>query len=346
MIAQSTDDYYDLIKRARTIIDVRSPVEFCRGSVPSALNLPILNDHERELVGTTYRSEGRDAAISLGYDLVDDQVKQQRVEQWVHVDTKHRNSVICCWRGGLRSYIAQQWLAEHGVELPRVNGGSKALRRYCLAVIEQLPQHSLIVLGGRTGVGKTELLGNFKHAIDLEKLAHHRGSAFGELSTPQPTQITFEAAIVAALLQLEEKPNILIEDESKMIGRRNLPLPLVTTMSASPLVVLNATMEERLCNTYENYVVGSQDDQLRSNLQKLTKRLGAKKYEDIHTMMERALKSQLREDHYDWIRLLLKYYYDPMYDYQLSSKRQRVVYEGDQLEVSEYLRRWPSAPVG
>ena len=145
---------------------------------------------------------------------------------------QHPQGALFCWRGGLRSEITQRWLAEVGIDYPRIQGGYKALRRWLLETFEHLcSTHPLLVIGGKTGCAKTRLLveGNngkpFHSAVDLEGLANHRGSAFGRRPGGQPTQLAFEIALSIDFFKASQRQSgpILIEDESRLIGRCALP---------------------------------------------------------------------------------------------------------------------------
>ena len=194
------DDLKQLLVSGVAMLDTRAPVEFELGAFPTSCNLPLMSDDERRVVGTCYKTSGQDAAIELGHKLVSGLVKARRVESWLHFFKQHPEAVLYCFRGGLRSRITQQWLSEHGVGVPRVQGGYKALRRFVLEQLEQLPQcYQALVISGRTGSGKTRFLQHYQQKTDLECLANHRGSAFGPQVTPQPTQIAFENALAVDL---------------------------------------------------------------------------------------------------------------------------------------------------
>lgn len=334
-----TDDYGDLLGNKIPIIDVRAPSEFDRGVVPSAVNLPILDDDERREVGIAFKNQGQEAAIAKGRELVDGSNRSQRIDSWKRYLTKHPNAVVCCWRGGLRSRIAQQWLAEQQIDLPRVKGGSKALRQYCLSVLEDSKSRSLVVLAGPTGCGKTQLIHDLRPSIDLENLANHRGSAFGRMSSPQPKPIAFEFALAAQLLNCATERTLLVEDESSMIGVLKVPEAFYSAMSQAPLVLLKVPIEERIALTYESYVVGSSQETLVTSLNRIKKRLGGERFKQILKCMDSAFCNRELSDHHRWIELLLRHYYDPMYEYQLARKRDRIEFEGGVADVLSFLDR-------
>lgn len=326
-----------LLRDETPIVDVRAPAEFERGAIASAANIPILDDAERESVGLAYKHNGRDAAVTKGHQIVQGSVKSERIARWREFIAKHPQAVLCCWRGGMRSQLAQAWLAEQGVRVPRVAGGTKALRQCCMQTLEQAQSRTFVVVAGRTGSGKTGLLRSLTHSIDLEGLANHRGSAFGALTTPQPKPISFEFSLATQLLNMEAHRTILIEDESPMIGRLRVPEPIVSAISNAPIVLLTVPRKKRISLTYESYVAGTSGDVLRTNLSKIRKRLGDVRYNEVLSSLELALEQNNKRDHYKWIGLLLDYYYDPMYDYQLAKKTSRIEFEGDESALKSHL---------
>ncbi len=185
-------DYATLLQQDTPLLDVRAPVEFAKGAIPNAINLPLMNDEERHLVGQCYQQKGQQAAIDLGLSLVSGTIKQRRIDAWVKFVQAHPQGYLYCFRGGLRSRIAQQWLEGAGYPYPRITGGYKALRHVLLErLTHSAAQLSLTVLGGFTGTGKTEVLLQLAQGLDLEGYARHRGSSFGKQLLEQPAQIDF-----------------------------------------------------------------------------------------------------------------------------------------------------------
>ena len=326
------------------LIDLRAPVEFARGAFPAAVNLPLLSDAERHEVGLTYRNDGPDAALARGHELVSGPTREQRIQTWVEFARSHPGCWLYCWRGGLRSRIGQSWLQEAGIRVPRVDGGYRSLRRACLATLEDAAAgpKPWLVLAGRTGSGKTRVIARLANAIDLEGLAHHRGSAFGARPGGQPAPIAFENALAAAYLK-HAAPTLVLEDESRTIGRLALPAAWHQRMGAAPLILLQATREERIRNIVSEYVEeplaggvprGELHLRLAESLDRIRKRLGG----DRHRAIRAALDGGFRDgSHEAWVGLLLDGYYDPMYDYQLDSKRSRIVFQGGREAVAQYL---------
>ncbi len=348
MAAELLTDHAAALREARPLIDLRAPVEFERGALPSAVNLPLLSDTERDAVGKCYKSLGQAAAIELGEQLVSGSRRAERIEGWLSFVRAHSNTALYCWRGGLRSQTVQSWLAEAGCHLPRVAGGFKALRAACLAAIERASTRPLLVLGGRTGSGKTALLQNLDAAVDLEGLANHRGSAFGGSLETQPPPIGFENALAVELLRRETQPRLLLEDEGRTIGRIALPESLHRAMQQAPLVVIEVPREVRARHIAVEYVaaplasgVGKQvlANELLGATDRIRKRLGGDRHTTMRAMIEAAFADNDLEAHAEWIDQLLHWYYDPMYDHQLQAKNSRIVARGSAEELRPQIDR-------
>lgn len=346
------------------LIDTRSPIEFARGAFPTSVSLPLMTTEERARVGTCYKQLGQEAAIRLGHELVSGAVKEARVQAWTGFARSHPQGYLYCWRGGLRSQICQRWMHETGCDYPRIEGGYKALRQYLLSEFARIcHDRPMLLLGGRTGGNKTRLINEWRAAVDLEALANHLGSSFGRRPLGQPTQLGFENALAVELLKRDQRDlapglPILLEDESRLIGQRSLPLLLKQCMAQAPLLVLEVPLEERVENTYRHYIIERlQEWQLMQgaeagfesfaadlllSMERIRKRLGGVRFDDIRTLLEQALTAHRAGNpdlHWDWILALLVEYYDPMYDYQLSKRSERIRLRGDRDTVIDYLQR-------
>lgn len=342
------------------MLDVRAPIEFAQGSFPNAVNLPLMNDDERQAVGLTYKEQGQDAAIALGYSLVNGQIKDARVAQWLRFATSNPTGVLYCFRGGLRSQISQQWLAETGINYPRILGGYKAMRQYLITAFEDsVAQTDFTVVGGLTGCGKTDVIRAIKGKLDLEGIARHRGSSFGGRAERQPTQIDFENQLSIHLLKLLDQgyQNVAVEDESNLVGRCAIPLVLRTKTQGSPLVWVTAPLEERVERILRDYVVDLNNDyveafgpdegrvkyqaHLTKSLHNLRKRLGLARFDELNGFLNDALQSQMSGGGFDlhrrWVEPLLTDYYDPMYAYQRQQKANKPHFEGDAPSVIAFL---------
>lgn len=355
------DDFRHLFLNDTPLMDVRAPIEFSEGAFPNAENHPLMLDQERHEVGLCYKEDGQDAAVELGHKLVSGDTKKARVGAWRRFAEQHPGGVLYCFRGGMRSEISQRWLHEEtGLLYPRIKGGYKALRHFLMEELEQAAREiKPIVIGGRTGVGKTLLLQQLDNSLDLERLAWHRGSAFGLHATPQPSQIDFENALSIALLKHRAKgnPALIIEDESRNIGSRNIPNFLFDTFKKAPLLLLEETVETRVDITLQEYVVealgeyqalyGQEkgflnwSEYLVNSLDKIRKRLGGARHQELRTFMLNAIAQQSSTNdtsaHRDWIAALLIEYYDPMYDYQIKKHASRVAFKGDKNAIKDYL---------
>jgi len=361
-MAADTDNYLQLFLNDIPMIDSRAPVEFARGAFPNAVNLPLMTDREREQVGTCYKNFGQQAAIDLGHSLVNDDIKAQRVQQWVEFAQQNPHGYLYCFRGGLRSQICQQWMREAGSDYPRIIGGYKAMRRFLLEQLDTICHvQPALILSGHTGSAKTELLHQLPGAVDLEALANHRGSAFGKKPDGQPAQIDFENRLIIAILKIRHLTpykTLILEDESRLIGSCALPLNLRELIARSPVVMLEADLDTRVEHTWLNYIMRKSAEwqlyvgdtfafdcfakDLRDSLQKIRSRLGGERYEQVRLMLEAALNAHAGGNphlHRDWIRCLLEEYYDPMYAWQWQKNHERVVFRGSAEQVQEWIKQ-------
>ncbi|WP_248766041.1 tRNA 2-selenouridine(34) synthase MnmH [Pseudomonas protegens] len=355
-------DYREIFLNDRPMMDTRAPIEFTKGAFPGVLNLPLMTDQERQRVGTCYKQQGQQAAIVLGHQLVSGAIKEQRIQAWADFARAHPDGLLYCFRGGLRSQIVQQWLKdEAGIAYPRVGGGYKAMRTFLLDTTEQaLQQCDFVLLGGMTGTGKTQVLGQLDNALDLEGHANHRGSSFGRRATGQPSNIDFENRLAVDLLKKRERgvQSFVLEDENRMIGSCALPLPLYQSMQGLPMVWLEDRLDSRVQRILDDYVVNLSAEfvavhgeegfalfaeRLLESLNKIHKRLGGERHQRLFLLMEAALAEQARsgdvELHRAWIEGLLGEYYDPMYAFQRESKGARIEFSGEHGAVLDYLRQ-------
>jgi len=355
------DNYSEILLSDRPMIDLRAPIEFAKGAFSGSTNLPLMTDDERARVGTCYKQHGQQAAIDLGHSIVSGPVKAERMESWISELGRQDNPLIYCFRGGLRSQTVGQFLADAGVDTGVVRGGYKAMRRFLIdSLNEMIDTAPFVVLAGQTGSGKTRVLTQLNDFVDLEGLAHHRGSAFGRTLVEQPAQISFENNLsVAVLRAMQMNPTqLFIEDEARLIGRCALVLELYEALQKAPRVMVEEPVHYRVEVTLEDYVVtpsleyqqhyGDQWQQPFSEhflgaLSRIKKRLGGERYTEIEKNMKDALELQFnRADlsgHRAWISDLLVNYYDPMYNYQLSKKNNPVIFRGSGNEVIEWARQ-------
>ena len=357
-------DYCAILRAETPIIDVRAPVEFAQGAMPAAVNLPLMTDEERAAVGTCYKREGADAALALGHKLVAGDTRQQRIAAWLDACRDAPNGYLCCARGGQRSHITQSWIKEHGTDYPLIVGGYKALRQAAIKATEELVRHPIILIGGCTGNGKTPLVRQQPQGIDLEGLAHHRGSSFGRTLNAQFSQATFENHLATALLQgahEQDRVRWVLEDEGRMIGANHLPECLRERMAQSPIAVVEDPFELRIERLREEYFTRMHHDffaaygeeqgwqeysaYLHHGLFAIRRRLGLQRFAELTATLDESLAEQRRsgstEAHFAWLVPLLNEYYDPMYRYQLEKKADKIVFRGTSEDVVSWLSSHP-----
>ena len=353
-----TEAFRSIVLEDRPLIDVRAPVEFNKGAFPTATNLPLMNDEERHLIGIRYKEQGNTSAVQLGKELVGP-LKQERIKAWSDFVQAHPDAYLYCFRGGQRSQISQAWLKEAGVNITRLKGGYKAFRAFLMSQSEEISSEAnTLIIGGRTGSGKTLLINKIQNSIDLEGLANHRGSSFGRFITSQPSQIDFESMLSYALIKHQEQKHkrLVIEDESHNIGQLYIPKPVFDNFRKGRRIILKAPMKERVEITFEEYVKQALLDYKKqygvdginiwyndanASLNRIKKRLGNERYIVLNKMFYDAFLEQKErgnlELHKRWIEILLKEYYDPMYDYQIEKSEIPTIFEGNADEVLAYL---------
>lgn len=301
------------------VLDVRSPAEYSHAHIPGAISFPLFSDEERKMVGTAYKQESRETAIKIGLDFFGVKMRGmvEAAEKIINDfaaqhPTAEKNTVLVhCWRGGMRSAGVAWLLQLYGFHVVLLSGGYKAYRHWVLQQFEK--NYPLRVIGGNTGSGKTELLHELaarRHTvIDLEALAHHKGSAFGNLGMPpQPTQEMFENKIAASLHAAMEavahreaaEKYIWLEDESQRIGDVNIPIVFLKQMQRAQLWVLDIPFEARLQHIVKYY--GEQDRERMVNaILRIKKRLGGLEAKN-------AINAMVEENIPESFRILLSYY--------------------------------------
>jgi len=305
----------DFLKNAspHTLIDVRSPSEFSRGHIPGAKNIPLFSDSERKLIGTLYNREGRKVAIQKGFEIIAGKITN--LMKNVDSEAIHGFSFLYCWRGGMRSG-AMSWLFERfGIETYLLNGGYKSYRRlireYFSAPLE------LGIVGGMTGTGKTQILKELKtkgfQVIDLEKLASHKGSAFGSLGEKkQPTTEQFENDLLFEFLKYDQEKTIWLENESQSIGKVFIPKELYEQMKNSKLFNLEIPLEERLKRLINEYSL-YEDKDLYDCIGRIRKKIGGQNFKEAEIALE-------NKDYKKFARIALQYY-DKTYRFGLDKKQ-------------------------
>ena len=328
-------------------IDLRSENEFKKGSIPQSVNIPILNNDQFKKVGIEYKKNGSDAAIALGHSLVKGSLKENLIHHWTEHLKKNPECLLYCFRGGMRSEIAVKWLNDCGVKVNRLKGGYKNFRNWVISQHLDIENYikDWIIIGGLTGSGKTDFLRSFKESIDLERIANHRGSAFGVRDGGQPTQSNFENILTLDYLN-HKYEKLILEDESRTIGRAGLPGFWYQKMQSSKLVILEVDDDKRAENIYYEYVYdelnnGVNEDNLLEkylgSLNNIKRRLGNVVYDNIKDLMKSAFHQNEKEIHKEWILRLLTRYYDKMYSYKLDMRKDFIVHKGEIESCRDYI---------
>lgn len=294
------------------MIDVRSEGEFLQGHIPQAINIPLLNNTERVQVGTDYKQKGPGHAIKTGFRLVGPRLLD--IVTATEQVARGRDVLVHCWRGGMRSNYFCQFVAMAQIKAVPLAGGYKAYRQ-CVDECFQQPLQ-LITLGGCTGTGKTELLRKLaevgEQVVDLEALAHHKGSVFGGLmQKPQPTTEQFQNNLFEQLRQLDPARPVWIEDESLSIGHVFLPSGFWQQMTKSPIVEVILSKTQRVQRLVAEYGSANREEFIAA-IQKITKRLGG--------LAQRQAIEYVQVGNMPAAIEILLSYYDRAYQYGLANK--------------------------
>jgi tRNA 2-selenouridine synthase len=309
-----------LARRAELpLVDVRSPSEYAYGHIPGAVNIPLFDDNQRAEVGTLFKKEGSTPAVIRGIELSAPEMPA-KLKQALTLATE-RELLLYCWRGGMRSE-AMAWLFHTGGLKPMLlNGGYKAYRNHILAHLAA--RRDYVILGGLTGSGKTGILNHMGNAgaqvTDLERLASHRGSAFGALGQPpQPSSEHFANLLYEDLSDKREGEVIWLEDESRNIGTVFMPDSFFEQMQRAPVVALMMSIETRMPRLLEEYT-SFPLEQITASVMRISKRLGGDRTRE-------AIEALQRGDFSTAIRITLEYY-DKSYRYGLSKRPEgQVIY--------------------
>lgn len=294
------------------MLDVRSPGEFRQGHIPGAINFPLFSDDERAAVGTCYKQQGQDAAVELGLHFVGPKlgpfVKEAKML------APERKLMVHCWRGGQRSGSMAWLFRQAGFTVDTLQGGYKVYRQHVLETFASMPL-KVIILGGKTGSGKTKILKELAAAgeqvIDLEGLANHKGSAFGFIGeAPQPTVEQFENELFDKLLMLDVSKRVWLENESHSIGKVFLPEDIWQKMKHAPLVNIVIPEDARIENLLADYVSTERQD-LETAFRKIDRKLGGLQFKT-------ALEALEQNDYATAARIAL-HYYDKTYQHCLDT---------------------------
>jgi tRNA 2-selenouridine synthase len=293
-------------------IDVRSESEFNEDHIPGAINIPLFNDEERALIGSVYKKQSPKQARQLGLKILSP--KLPGLVYSVQSQGEGRQIILYCWRGGMRSLSLATVLDLMNTHVFRLNGGYKSFRRWIRSYFSQdnFP-FQVVVLHGLTGTGKTNIIKKLAErgvpVLDLEGLAGHRGSVFGSVGLPeQPTQKHFESLIWRECHKFKSNDYLVVECESKRIGKLVLPTLLFNEMKAGRHILLYDTLEHRINRIIREYQVDKNREELAKTLGNLEKNLGVKKVKEWQSLI-------MEEKTYSVLKMLLVKYYDLLYKY-------------------------------
>jgi tRNA 2-selenouridine synthase len=306
--------------RGVLLVDARTPAEFAEGTIPGAVNVPILDDAGRAEVGTIYKQEGKAAAKRLGVELVAPRIPAMLAAVDAALAGRRPPVVVFCRWGGMRSKALTAFLDLAGIPARQMLGGHKAFRSHVRSFLEEGKWGRLLVLRGLTGVGKTRLLWQMREqglpVLDLEGLANHRGSAFGALGLPpQPSQKMFEALLWDELRRVPLDGWALAEGESRNIGRLYLPPRVHAALQVESSIWVDVPLDERVRITLADYPVGEElKNSFVAPLRALRSRLGGETVERLLGLLAADAWEEL-------VRELMVLYYDPLYQHTKPQRR-------------------------
>ncbi len=312
------EEFIELAKQF-IVIDVRTPAEFAQGHIHNAINIPIFSNDERAQIGILYKNSGRKTAIKKGLDIVGPKLSTllKKAEQHLVDNT----ILIHCWRGGMRSSSVAWLLNTYGIETYTLYKGYKAYRNYVLDSFKE--KYNMLVLGGMTGSGKTKILYDLQslgeQIIDIEKLAHHKGSSFGAIGmNEQPRTEQFENDLFSEIQKIDNTKYFWVEDESRMTGKVRIPNAFYDQMREARVIKINVPKELRIKQLIEDYT-GVDDKLLEEALYRIEKRLGG-------LALKNALQA-LKDKNYEEVASISLEYYDKAYNYGLSIRKPDTVKE-------------------
>ena len=307
------------------LIDVRSPSEYYKGHLPNSYNIPIFDDFERSRVGTIYKKNGRDKAIEEGLVIIEKKIQDlinnlfecinnYRIENKKD-NYKGQNIKVYCARGGMRSLSVSWLLRQFKLDVVTLKGGYKSYRKWSLESLSK--KWNIVVIGGKTGTGKTKLLKLFKkqnyQTVDLEKFASHRGSTFGGLGMGnQPQNEDFENKISEELNKFNQDNSIFVEAESANIGRCKIPHEFFKQMKNSLRIEVIRSESNRLEELISTYSIFNEDELIEAVL-RIKKRLGPQR-------TKVAIES-IKMQKWDMVCKSVLEYYDKCYEYEKDGKK-------------------------
>jgi len=318
----------EAMKGDYVFVDVRSPGEFEEGHIPGAINIFLLDDEQRAVVGILYKQD-KDKALKVGYGLVEPRFKEIK-ERLLSFD---RSIVVYCWRGGMRSKAVVELAG--GAEVYQLKDGYKEYRAW---VRERLKDYkikaSVIVIHGYTCSGKTKILQELDNVVDLEGLAQHRGSVFGAMGLKPRKQKMFDSLLLKRLDELVDADYIVFEGESKKIGDLHIAPAVFKAMQEGIHLLLKVDVSERAKLAVEEYDILQKKEEFLRIVKSLRSRIGGKNVDLIIGFVE-------NDDFVSAAKILLEKYYDPLYEHSLNKyKYIKTISEDLVQEVKKFLNKF------
>lgn len=307
----ATIGLYDVLQQNPVLVDVRSPQEFEQFHIPGALHIPIFSDEERVLVGTLYKQEGKEKAKKTGLELVSKKLPDL-YEQFQEMADKYKRIVVYCWRGGMRSKSVVSVMSTLDLEVYQLEGGIRSYRQWIEEGLQSVAGRNIpyVVIEGNTGTAKTKLLLDLDKegypVIDLEGLAHHRGSVFGHIGFEPSNQKQFECDLYMRMRELQDADYCIIEAESKRIGKVHLPDFVMRGKMNGKRFFLEAPIEYRVQTICEQYPLHKGLEPYVQAFAHIEKRLNPDIAKQIRAYLAEGEATNV-------VRLLLVHYYDPRY---------------------------------
>lgn len=301
-------------KKEIVLIDVRSPREFAEFRIPGSINIPLFNNEEHAEVGTLYQQVSVAAAKQKGLEIFSAKLPWF-ITQFQALE--NNNKVVYCARGGMRSKIAATVVDLMGMKASRLAGGIRSYRKWTVKQLEEEAfSKNMYVLNGYTGAGKTLLLHELRRQgypiLDLEKMANHRGSVFGQVGLTPNNQRTFDSLLVQELRQNKKAPFFLMEGEGRRIGKVTLPKALFKAKESSLQLFIHLPLDQRVENILTDYRPEQNQEEVNAAFERIKKH--------VHVPVAKQVSQDLAEQNYpSAVALLLQYYYDPLYEHTLES---------------------------
>ena len=315
------EDFLAAAERGGVVLDVRSPGEYAAGHLPGAVSFPLFTDDERAWVGTAYKQEGKQVAVDLGLELVGPKLRDMAARARALFEAQETRTplLVHCWRGGMRSGSVDWLLRTAEVPSARCHGGYKACRAVLRATFQTARPY--VVLGGMTGTAKTDVIhalaDQHERTLDLEGMARHFGSSFGNLEAhPQPSTEQFSNDLAWALRALDRDGHdgpVWVENESRSIGWVQMPEDFHKRLRSAPVLELERTEDDRISHLLSMYGQANQEALVQA-FERIRTKLGGQ-----HA---NAAIAHVREGNLAEAARIALVYYDKTYRHGLDKREQ------------------------